>query len=665
MTQLRLGIDLSETGVPSARRREPAVWVRRIRIVREMRPGPEYVIRDVELRRGLNIVWAPPRADHANRLYERGMTGHTAGKTSFCRLLRYALGERHFGNEEIRLSVRAKLPDAWLLAEVIVDGRSWAVARPLGHSGKGFCIPDADVDALLEGQGQGASSLSNYFDAIAHATTARLPAKRFPSSDEEITWSHLLPWLTRDQECRFADFAIWRHPTSGSDAPQLSSDERHFVMRSALALVSDAEREEQHRNAVLLAHRKMLTERIPLLRHQSQVDEQRLGELLDSAGVPIAGLMEDGLRRELSERRSRLDAHRAAVLAEDPRKAAQVKRERAAVAAEVAKRDLEELNDRLDRQRNVLNVLQSDLDGAEQRQLLAGLEPERNYCNVPIALAERGGCPLYSPRVIDFTAARGERDLRDQRESTERIVAALERELPARHAAVRRSNEEYANASRELIQIQTEFDGVITTLARQEYGLREAEGLLDRAARARREADDGEAEVRRLDSEVEHSYEVQANLRDQRRVEYGRLSRAFEAVVQALLGDDMEAHVESTRRSLDLHVIRDGRRDSAAITTVKLLAFDLAALVTSVVGQGELPRFLVHDGPREADLAPDIYERLFLYVVELEKRFGGEPPFQYIVTTTTEPPAAVASDPWVRLRLSGTRAEDRLYRVDF
>lgn len=58
----------------------PRLWVRRVVIWRE--PGGE-AIRDVELRPGFNIVWTPD---------DKGI-GHGAGKTLFCRLLRYCLGE--------------------------------------------------------------------------------------------------------------------------------------------------------------------------------------------------------------------------------------------------------------------------------------------------------------------------------------------------------------------------------------------------------------------------------------------------------------------------------------------------------------------------------------------------------------------------------------------
>jgi len=47
-----------------------------------------------------------------------------------------------------------------------------------------------------------------------------------------------------------------------------------------------------------------------------------------------------------------------------------------------------------------------------------------------------------------------------------------------------------------------------------------------------------------------------------------------------------------------------------------------------------LPAFLVHDSPREADLGEAIYHRLFRLVRSFE-RLGDDPPFQYIITTTS------------------------------
>ena len=67
---------------------------------------------------------------------------------------------------------------------------------------------------------------------------------------------------------------------------------------------------------------------------------------------------------------------------------------------------------------------------------------------------------------------------------------------------------------------------------------------------------------------------------------------------------------------LDYH----GPRDSAALKVVRWLIFDLAALALGMTNTAaHHPRFLIHDSPREADLAAGIYVSLFTAARELEE----------------------------------------------
>lgn len=87
----------------------PRLWVRRLVIWKET--GGE-MIRDIELRPGLNIVWTPN---------DQGI-GHGDGKTLFCRLLRYCLGEDRFAPEDQRGRIGEVFPDGQVGAEVMLDG---------------------------------------------------------------------------------------------------------------------------------------------------------------------------------------------------------------------------------------------------------------------------------------------------------------------------------------------------------------------------------------------------------------------------------------------------------------------------------------------------------------------------------------------------------------
>jgi hypothetical protein len=78
--------------------------------------------------------------------------------------------------------------------------------------------------------------------------------------------------------------------------------------------------------------------------------------------------------------------------------------------------------------------------------------------------------------------------------------------------------------------------------------------------------------------------------------------------------------------------------------------------------KADLPAFLIHDSPREADLDGQLYAGLFKLAHQWEE--AGTPYFQYIVTTTTAPPAELQDERYVRLQMSSTPADMRLFAMD-
>lgn len=113
---------------------------------------------------------------------------------------------------------------------------------------------------------------------------------------------------------------------------------------------------------------------------------------------------------------------------------------------------------------------------------------------------------------------------------------------------------------------------------------------------------------------------------------------------------------------MKLAVQLGGERSTAAIESLKVIAFDIAVMCMSMEGTTHLPAFLVHDSPREADLGLSVYHRLFSTVATLEAQENSV--FQYIVTTTTQPPAQFQKQPWLRLELRGSPSTERLLRCD-
>ena len=143
---------------------------------------------------------------------------------------------------------------------------------------------------------------------------------------------------------------------------------------------------------------------------------------------------------------------------------------------------------------------------------------------------------------------------------------------------------------------------------------------------------------------------------------FARLSEIFNAVVQAAIGTDAAGRVAFDGNGLRASVELGGERSTAAIDSLKVVAFDLATVRMSMEGRTRLPAFLIHDSPREADLGLGIYRRLFRFVRALED-VGAQPSFQYVVTTTTSPPDELRTEPWLVATLGGAAGE-RLLRRD-
>ena len=76
------------------------------------------------------------------------------------------------------------------------------------------------------------------------------------------------------------------------------------------------------------------------------------------------------------------------------------------------------------------------------------------------------------------------------------------------------------------------------------------------------------------------------------------------------------------------------------------------------------PKFLLHDGPRVADISRAIYHRYFEFAEDLERRAKGRPNFQYIITTTEPPPERFVAEPYLRLKLDASRPEDRFLKCN-
>ncbi len=650
---------------PEESRKEPAVWVRALAVHGDWPPARSNLLRRVTLRRGLNILWARPdgATSEASRL-----GGHGAGKTLFCRLLRYVLDEAHPGTEAFRNAFNTRYRNGWVLAEVLLGGKPWLIARPLGRTGRHpFAVPDGRLD----GEWPATAPLGGYREyqeALDAAVFEKLPMRQLAGSGRRLDWACLLPWLSRDQEAHYGALLEWRHKDSQSGSPDLLHTDKENLVRVLLGVIHPDEQ------GLLRDHAKTSQSHTEALREQPKLEyvvaraRTRLQTLL---GHPVT--VDDEL-----------------LVQQDVAETVKILREEADASLAAAREDVEmdRLNQRVSEAETAWSITQlfadelagnvgfeegraeATLQQANDNQNLLSLRelvPFEGFCSHVLGDAWRARCPLADKREDDdvieaaLLAPITEAQAMLHNLAQEQRRLARQRELAAqklRELTLARKNRDDLRTSRDtLLQSLTkprERAEALETAFRDYRDVRiELESLRTQTEEVSKQKD-------RLDREIakfikRHEGTV---------LEFGQV---FDGFVQAMLGTAVEGRVVFSGKGLEPKLLYHGPRDSAALKVTKLLAFDLAALHWGVTRRASHhPRFLIHDSPREADLAAGIYRALFAAVRELEEQFTeGEAPFQYIVTTTEPPPENLNGSPWrIEPVLDASQSGERFLGVD-
>lgn len=545
--------------VRAAKRSEPALWISRL----VLWSAPGEILQDISLRRGLNVVWSPDPADTSPDPLALGRAafGHGAGKTLFCRLLRYCLGEATFGTPEQRAKIARAYPDGLVGAEIVIDGIPWSVVRSLGLFPRDRVVRGVPLDRAFE-DAQEVVDVDTLVRVIETKTIGRTAS--LVSKAPGRAWLTALAWLSRDQECRLAKITAWRSAgsASGSPAEDLSAAEASRVLRALLSASTERERSDGAKATKLTTQRK---------KQETEAGHHRWA-----------------WRREIG---------------------------RLAVA---------------------LGRKASDVpDGALAVEMLRGV-------------------------VAEGADGRGPDDAKIAR-------AALEQALAATEALVRALSDEgdderIASAHETLVEAVRRLGADTTARTARRRLAEDVEALTNQLAALQTAEDD----VAQTTDALHALRDRGANLRAQSARDLARLRNQLEAVLRRILGDRANADLSLDHNGMHFSLHLGGEQTSPGIESMKIIAFDLAVLCQTIEGNTSLPAFLIHDSPREADLGLSLYHPVFDLARELERTgpLGSEAPFQYIVTTTTMPPAFARQEPVLRATLHGAPAEARLLKVD-
>jgi hypothetical protein len=636
---------------PESGRTEPRLWVRRLLIWRE----PGAIIRGIELKPGLNIVWSPdPGA------LEAGPIGHGGGKTMFCRLLRYCLGEDGFAPEGQRHRIWDKLPHGRVGAEIILDGQIWVIVRALGGRRHDVVILGGTLEEAVR-EGIAPTGIGTLRDAIAQRIIGDA-AKLIPRTiGESAAWEAALAWMTRDQECRFGHHLEWRDPHTDSRSPVRgrSMEDRLAVVRALTGALTAAEIETQKQEDEEGKREKAFQAELAQLNWHTDRTRTNLSSALGSVTASASGFGIDVMhfRNAAAARYAEILKLPVASIATDLERA---RGDRDNLAEELRRLEtaLTEIAVRIEEKNKSLSYIRGELPTARAR-LTKENNPVCPICEVPIDKALAEGCGISTVTC----------DLGALQTRIARLKADVDREqdeinsLRVREPSLQT---EVALARQRLRPLEQAVAALERTLLDQSKSIRAAQRLVEEAERydaLLAERTELAASIEQATGRLGATRETLAAHRAGAGESIRRLSATFDAVLRELVLGDIKGEAKLDGNGLTLKVELAGERSTAAIESLKVVAFDLAILAMTIEGQTRLPGLLVHDSPREADLGRSIYDRLFGFAKRLEG-FGPGPLFQYIVTTTTEPPGEFHSEPWLRLMVRGAPAEERLLRVD-
>lgn len=635
---------------------EPRLWVRRF----VLWSSPGVIVRKETLRPGLNIVWSPDPTDLVATDGETSALGHGSGKTLFCRLIRYCLGEERFAQDGQRESISAAFSAGMVGAEVMLDGRPWAIVRSIGNGRRDIAIPDGDLDALAVADVE-ATGMRPFLDAVEADILSSEVAALMPGDRPRRAWLIALAWLSRDQECRFDHVLDWRSSESDSASPArgLSRTQALDALRTLLGAMGP---EERTLRASIDRQERVGSEARELAAHRVWEVQERTNRLCRALALDPATLLPGPLGIDTLRQAAHAAFARVALVLPTADVASlgtlRTDCDEARARETILRDGLAQLRGQIPELERLVAAIRAEIPGLSFSTHEA-LNPVCPVCEVPIDRAMAEGCRLSHK-------------LRDPIEIKQRWDERMS---------------SLADAQHRLEESQSQRGGLEAELKRAIRELADRQGRLDQAERAndlrsgewyktRRLMDDVEDLARLTDKQRESDAAagqqkdtIQAD-RDRVAMHRGRGGSAFERVahffdvfVRRLVAPRARGRIAFDRSGLRLAIELGGERSTSAIESLKVVAFDLATMCASMEGETHLPAFLVHDSPREADLGLSAYHRLFDLVRGLED-VGGRPLFQYIITTTTPPPAALARVPWLGVTLQGTPAKERLLRCD-
>lgn len=638
--------------------KSPSLWVEKLGIFSAAKY--ESLIREVTLRRGVNVIWAK-EPEMGSQTDGSRIVGHGLGKTSFCLLLRYCLGDTGTLVNDLRAELKQSFSNGGVGAVIHVNGQSFAVFRFFAED-KGFYVRTNSLEALLIDVNS--QPYTEFEDFLKTNMLANLSARKIPETGQLIEWNHLLAWLTRDQGARFASFFKWRKGESIKSLQRPALDPP-IIMRAVLGLLETEEQDLLNRiqkqkkalqqDLAKINQRKQEADRIRLriasdLRHWVGAADNLDLYSVDLLAPSVNKLLEDNntpYEKNFNTREAELKAFEDSL---------QPLRTQHLLAQQT-----------FDYWSNESQLLQASRVGNEKEaRRLKNLQNQSAYLagNCIHARIPFQQCSHIKQKQA-VASLQGRQEIRSLKGSiaqqTEGELSAL-KYLDEAKRNLQAAQKELADHEPERRRLQMARDTAFIdsrrgTLIKEElerwqnkFGTPEADQLMKQAEES------SQKQKEHIRSEETRLKILKSNKSERAK----QLSRMTDNVARYLLKSVQGVFYPHDEDYPFRLLIGSGE----AHKVLDVLMGDLVCLLDATHNVSAFPAFLVHDCPREADMSQWLYEQYLQLFLELDTSTGNAalPPFQYIITTTSEPPLGLQTDTYLRLMLSPDAEDNLLFR---
>lgn len=641
-------------------RTEPRLWFERLAFFSE--PGDEHVERTITFVRGLNIVWAKePKTGGAQGTRA---AGHGVGKTSLCLLLRFCLGDASDAVAALRDELHGEFGQGGVIAVMHVDGQPFTLCRYFNPHKEGLVCPGADIAGIWTRQVDDGDRA--FLRKLADDMMSRVSPKSIPETGQPIEWRHLLAWISRDQGARFKSFFAWRDGEGNLLLRRVKDPP--IVMRAVLGLLDRGEagllsRISELEEAVKKAKEKTeeLLKEPALIRRRIESSLRARGQLPDDLPIRADDLFADSVEGRIKSASEKAEARL------EEWDAKQDADDQALADLRASRKPLQAEFDQAEGEHRLADAAQrGDEDafrslGAKllELQTLAG---NCKHGNVPFAECQHVQLEINTLKQVSF------QDARDR--------PSLKRAMEASIALASKTLERKKGLERKLDDMQRQESALVAAQQKTRIARRTAEieanrwpALLDElgrwervagSAQAQADIDASRAESVRLEQELDGVRTKLAAEQQNKSAREKSLAAITDGLTQQLLPDGAFGTFDPRDEQ---RPFRLSMRGGEAFRVLEVLLGDVACMLDSPRAEGALPGLFIHDCPREADMSEGLYENFLSLIDALQREQypNGELPFQYIVTTTTPPPAGLQESGAVCLTLDPSEEQGLLF----